>query len=111
LDRFHELDRAGLMMYGQMTAGSWIYIGTQGILQGSTRRLRRRRRNISAGSWRKTGCDRRHGRYGRGAAAGGDDEWRGVSGDDVDPERIKRRVKTGYCDVMVNFAGMKRCGF
>src|SRR5439155_4344522 len=34
-DRFHELDRAGLMMYGQMTAGSWIYIGTQGILQGS----------------------------------------------------------------------------
>src|SRR3989441_4351094 len=33
-DRFHELDRAGLMMYGQMTAGSWIYIGTQGILHG-----------------------------------------------------------------------------
>src|SRR5260370_33912849 len=33
--RFHELDRAGLMMYGQMTAGSWIYIGTQGILQGT----------------------------------------------------------------------------
>src|ERR1700726_412986 len=34
-DTFHELDRAGLMMYGQMTAGSWIYIGTQGILQGT----------------------------------------------------------------------------
>ena len=34
-DKFHELDRAGLMMYGQMTAGSWIYIGTQGILQGT----------------------------------------------------------------------------
>src|SRR5476651_1188427 len=34
-DRFHELDRAGLMMYGQMTAGSWIYIGSQGILQGT----------------------------------------------------------------------------
>ncbi|HEX8764216.1 MAG TPA: hypothetical protein VF740_03605, partial [Candidatus Acidoferrum sp.] len=33
-EKFHELDRAGLMMYGQMTAGSWIYIGTQGILQG-----------------------------------------------------------------------------
>src|SRR5258708_5741147 len=32
-DRFHELDRAGLLMYGQMTAGSWIYIGAQGILQ------------------------------------------------------------------------------
>jgi urocanate hydratase len=34
-DRFHELDRQGLMMYGQMTAGSWIYIGSQGIIQGS----------------------------------------------------------------------------
>jgi len=34
-DHFHELDRKGLMMYGQMTAGSWIYIGTQGILQGT----------------------------------------------------------------------------
>ncbi|HZS72012.1 MAG TPA: hypothetical protein VFA13_09255, partial [Candidatus Acidoferrum sp.] len=34
-ENFHELDRAGLMMYGQMTAGSWIYIGTQGILQGT----------------------------------------------------------------------------
>src|SRR5215510_15177422 len=34
-DKFYELDRAGLMMYGQMTAGSWIYIGTQGILQGT----------------------------------------------------------------------------
>ena len=35
LDHFTELDRVGLMMYGQMTAGSWIYIGTQGILQGT----------------------------------------------------------------------------
>ncbi|MDF2784853.1 MAG: urocanate hydratase [Pantoea eucrina] len=34
-DHFHELDRAGLMMYGQMTAGSWIYIGAQGIVQGT----------------------------------------------------------------------------
>src|SRR5271157_1253472 len=34
-ENFHELDRKGLMMYGQMTAGSWIYIGTQGILQGT----------------------------------------------------------------------------
>ncbi|MGC2234207.1 MAG: hypothetical protein WBA09_22090, partial [Candidatus Acidiferrum sp.] len=34
-EKFRELDRAGLMMYGQMTAGSWIYIGTQGILQGT----------------------------------------------------------------------------
>ena len=34
-EHFRELDAAGLMMYGQMTAGSWIYIGTQGILQGT----------------------------------------------------------------------------
>src|SRR5262247_1415035 len=34
-EHFHELDRKGLMMFGQMTAGSWIYIGTQGILQGT----------------------------------------------------------------------------
>src|SRR5260221_13909516 len=34
-EKFHELDRAGLMMYGQMTAGSWIYIGSQGIVQGT----------------------------------------------------------------------------
>ena len=34
-DHFHELDKAGLMMYGQMTAGSWIYIGAQGIVQGT----------------------------------------------------------------------------
>src|SRR5687768_3447001 len=34
-EHFHELDRHGLMMYGQMTAGSWIYIGTQGIVQGT----------------------------------------------------------------------------
>src|SRR2546430_6107859 len=43
-DRFHELDRAGLMMYGQMTAGSWIYIGTQGILQGKIGRASCRER-------------------------------------------------------------------
>src|ERR1700744_5014078 len=34
-DKFHELDKKGLMMYGQMTAGSWIYIGSQGIVQGT----------------------------------------------------------------------------
>ena len=34
-EHFRELERRGLMMYGQMTAGSWIYIGTQGILQGT----------------------------------------------------------------------------
>jgi len=50
-DKFNELDRAGLTMYGQMTAGSWIYIGTQGFCRGPTKRLRRRRRSILAASW------------------------------------------------------------
>ncbi len=42
-EHFDELDRAGLMMYGQMTAGSWIYIGSQGIVPGHLRDLRGRR--------------------------------------------------------------------
>ena len=41
-EHFYELDRKGLMMYGQMTAGSWIYIGTQGILQGTYETNRQR---------------------------------------------------------------------
>ena len=41
LETFNELDRAGLMMFGQMTAGSWIYIGSQGIVQGTYETLRR----------------------------------------------------------------------
>ena len=79
-EHFHELERKGLMMYGQMTAGSWIYIGTQGIVQGTfetfaamaDRHFRRR-------SERQAGCLRRHGRHGWRAAAGGDFERRGVS--------------------------------
>jgi len=101
-DRFHELDRAGLMMYGQMTAGSWIYIGTQGILQGTYERLRRRRKKHFGGSLAGklvvTG-----GMGGMGGAQPLAATMNGAAflGIDVDPERIKRRVKTGYCDVMV----------
>ena len=100
---FDELDRAGLMMYGQMTAGSWIYIGTQGILQGTYETF--------------AAAARKHfqsGLAGRLVASGGMGGMGGAQplaatlngaaflGMDVDPERIKRRVKTGYCDVMVN---------
>ena len=81
-EQFHELDRAGLMMYGQMTAGSWIYIGTQGILQGTYETFAAAaRKHFGGDAGRKAGGDRRNGRDGRSAAAGGDDEWRGVSGD------------------------------
>ena len=48
-EHFRELEAEGLMMYGQMTAGSWIYIATQGILQGTSRRSARSRTSASAG--------------------------------------------------------------
>ncbi len=72
-EHFRELDRKGLMMYGQMTAGSWIYIGSQGIVQGTYETLRRRRRATHfrgtdlAG---KIAPHRRPRRHGRRAAAG-----------------------------------------
>src|SRR6266581_3556532 len=102
-DRFHELDRAGLMMYGQMTAGSWIYIGTQGILQGTYETFaaaaKKHFGGNLAGKLVVTG-----GMGGMGGAQPLAATMNGGAflGIDVDPERIKRRVKTGYCDVMVN---------
>jgi urocanate hydratase len=99
---FDELDRAGLMMYGQMTAGSWIYIGSQGILQGTYE-------TFAAAGRKHFGGDL----AGKLIASGGMGGMGGAQplaatlngaaflGIDVDPERIKRRVKTGYCDVMV----------
>ncbi len=101
-DKFHELDRAGLTMYGQMTAGSWIYIGTQGILQGTYE-------TFAAAAKKHFGGDL----AGRLVVTGGMGGMGGAQplaatmngaaflGIDVDPERIKRRVKAGYCDVMV----------
>ncbi len=100
---FDELDRTGLMMYGQMTAGSWIYIGTQGILQGTYE-------TFAAAGRKHFGGDL----AGKLVASGGMGGMGGAQplaatlngatflGIDVDPERIKRRVKSGYCDVMVN---------
>ena len=101
-DRFRELDRAGLMMYGQMTAGSWIYIGTQGILQGTYE-------TFAAAANKHFGGDLQSklvvsgGMGGMGGAQPLAATMNGAAflGIDVDRERIKRRVKTGYCDVMV----------
>ena len=102
-EQFDALDRAGLMMYGQMTAGSWIYIGSQGILQGTYE-------TFAAAARKHFGGDL----AGKLIASGGMGGMGGAQplaatlngaaylGIDVDPERIKRRVKTGYCDVMVN---------
>jgi urocanate hydratase len=100
---FDELDRAGLMMYGQMTAGSWIYIGTQGILQGTYETFaaaaRKHFQSDLAGKLVASG-----GMGGMGGAQPLAATLNGGAflGIDVDTERIKRRVKTGYCDVMVN---------
>jgi urocanate hydratase len=101
-EKFNELDRAGLMMYGQMTAGSWIYIGTQGILQGTFETFasaaQQHFRGTLAGKLVVSG-----GMGGMGGAQPLAATMNGGAflGIDVDPERIKRRVKTGYCDVMV----------
>ena len=70
-DHFNELDKKGLMMYGQMTAGSWIYIGTQGIVQGTYETFveagRQHYRRQSQGQMDPDRGPRRHGRR---AAAG-----------------------------------------
>src|SRR5580765_5713829 len=101
-ERFRELDRAGLMMYGQMTAGSWIYIGTQGILQGTYETLaaaaRKHFGGDLAGKLVVTG-----GIGGMGGAQPLAATMNGAAflGIDVDPDRIKKRLKTGYCDFMV----------
>jgi len=101
-ESFNELDRAGLMMYGQMTAGSWIYIGTQGILQGTFETFaasaRKHFDGDLSGKLVVTG-----GMGGMGGAQPLAATMNGGAcvGIDVDPERIKRRVKSGYCDVMV----------
>jgi urocanate hydratase len=101
-EKFNELDRAGLMMYGQMTAGSWIYIGTQGILQGTYETFASAAKihfgGDLSGKLVVTG-----GMGGMGGAQPLAATMNGAAflGIDVDSERIKRRVKTGYCDVMV----------
>src|SRR3989440_7588762 len=100
---FGELERAGLMMYGQMTAGSWIYIGTQGILQGTYETFAAAARKHFGGDLAgKLVVSGGMGGMGGAqplAATLNDGAFLGI---DVDPERIKRRVKSGYCDVMVN---------
>jgi len=102
-EKFNELERAGLMMYGQMTAGSWIYIGSQGIVQGTFE-------TFSAAGEKHFGGELQGklivsgGMGGMGGAQPLAATMTGAAflGIDVDPERIKKRLKTGYCDFMVN---------
>src|SRR5262249_12408366 len=100
-DHFHELERRGLMMYGQMTAGSWIYIGTQGIVQGTFETFAAMADKHFGGNL-----------SGKLVVSGGMGGMGGAQplaatlngavflGVEVDPARIDRRVRTGYCDRM-----------
>ena len=98
-DHFRELERRGLMMYGQMTAGSWIYIGTQGIVQGTFETFAamadRHFGGTLAGRLVVSG-----GMGGMGGAQPLAAAMNGAAflGIDVDRARIERRIQTGYCD-------------
>jgi urocanate hydratase len=100
-DHFRELERQGLMMYGQMTAGSWIYIGTQGILQGTYETLgavaHEHFNGSLRGTWTLTG-----GMGGMGGAQplAATMQDGAILVVDVDAARIRRRVDTRYCDRM-----------
>ena len=98
-DVFRELERQGLIMFGQMTAGSWIYIGTQGILQGTYETFgslaRKHFGSDLTGRLVLTG-----GLGGMGGAQPLAATMNGAAflGIEVDPARIKRRLETGYLD-------------
>ncbi len=100
-EKFREYEAMGLTMYGQMTAGSWIYIGTQGILQGTYETF------AAAGAKHFGGS--LQGRIALSAGLGGMGGAQPLAvtmnggvflGVEVDPARIEKRVKTGYCEVM-----------
>jgi urocanate hydratase len=99
LQHFNELDRKGLMMYGQMTAGSWIYIGSQGIVQGTYETFaeigRRHYGGNLAGKWILTA-----GLGGMGGAQPLAATMAGASllAIECQPSRIEMRLKTGYLD-------------
>jgi urocanate hydratase len=100
-EEFRRLDEMGLTMYGQMTAGSWIYIGTQGILQGTYETFAECARRHFGGSL----AGRLVVTAGLGGMGGAQPLAATMNGGcmlavEVDPERIKRRVDTAYCDVM-----------
>jgi len=102
-EKFRELERLGLIMYGQMTAGSWIYIGTQGILQGTYETFaaaaQKHFSSDLAGKLVVTG-----GMGGMGGAQPLAATLNGAAflGIEVDAEKIKRRIRTGYCDICVS---------
>src|SRR5207245_11664290 len=101
-DSSQEVEHERMMVYGEITGGSWNYMGTQRILQGTYETMAAAAKKHFAGNLKGklvvTG-----GMGGIGGAQPLAATMNGAAflGIDVDPERIKRRVKTGYCDVMV----------
>jgi urocanate hydratase len=103
-EHFHELEAKGLMMYGQMTAGSWIYIGTQGILQGTYETFAQAGRTHFGSSDLAGRLILSGGLGGMGgaqplAATLNNAVFLGV---EVDPARARRRVETRYLDVVAS---------
>ena len=98
-EHFDELEKKGLMMFGQMTAGSWIYIGSQGILQGTYETFAEAARQHFGGNLK--------GRLvvsgGLGGMGGAQPMAATMNGGtflaaEIDPRRIEKRLETGYCD-------------
>lgn len=100
-DTFHELDKKGLIMYGQMTAGSWIYIGTQGIVQGTYETFAECAKQHFNGTLKGT-ITVTAGLGGMGGAQALAVTMTGgvLIGIDVDRSRIEKRIETRYCDVL-----------
>ncbi|NNU94310.1 urocanate hydratase [Geobacillus sp. NFOSA3] len=102
-DHFHELDKKGLIMYGQMTAGSWIYIGSQGIVQGTYETFAEVARQHYGGTLKGTITVT----AGLGGMGGAQPLAVTLNGGvciavEVDPARIQRRIDTKYLDTMTD---------
>ena len=101
-EHFRELERAGLMMYGQMTAGSWIYIGSQGILQGTYETFGAVARKHFGGSLAgKFVLTAGLGGMGGAQPLAATMQGAAILCVEVDESRIDKRIETGYCDVKV----------
>lgn len=98
-EHFHELDRKGLMMFGQMTAGSWIYIGTQGIIQGTYETFVEAGRQHFGGSLKgKVILTAGLGGMGGAQPLAGVFAGACVLAVEIDPSRIQKRLETKYVD-------------
>jgi urocanate hydratase len=102
-DHFHELDKKGLIMYGQMTAGSWIYIGSQGIVQGTYETFAEVARQHFGGTLAGTITLT----AGLGGMGGAQPLAVTMNGGvclavEIDPARIQRRLDTKYLDTMTD---------